>query len=290
MRFISYQRIGNGTDKGTPALGALQGDRLFGTKHGVNASRDLASLLAAGESALKSAHDELLAGEEIDRAEITYLPPFAAPGKVICVGLNYKDHAAESGFQAPSYPALFSRFASSLIGHGAPIIRPGVSDQLDYEGELVAIIGKAGRNIPVERALEHVAGYSIFNDASIRDYQFLSAQWTIGKNFDGTGAFGPSFVTADELPAGAKGLRLQTRLNGEVLQDANTDDMIFDIATLVHLLSIPMELVPGDVIVAGTPSGIGLARNPKRFMKPGDICEVEIEGIGLLSNPIAQQQ
>ena len=140
---------------------------------------------------------------------------------------------------------------------------------MDYEGEVVAIIGKAGRDIPVERALEHVAGYSIFNDASIRDFQFLSAQWTIGKNFDGTGAFGPSFVTADELPAGAKSLRLQTRLNGTVLQDANTDDMIFDIATLVHLLSIPVMLRPGDVIVAGTPSGIGLARNPRIFMKPG---------------------
>ncbi len=283
MRFISYKR---GARTG---LAALKDGKLFSSPNS-SSHQDLTALLAAGGGALATAHQEMLAGEEIDAASIEYLPPFAAPEKIICVGLNYKDHAAESGFQAPSYPALFSRFASSLVGHQAPIIRPNASDQLDYEGEVVAVIGKAGRDIPVERALEHVAGYSIFNDASVRDYQFLSAQWTIGKNFDGTGAFGPSFVTADELPAGAKGLRLQTRLNGVVLQNANTDDMIFDIATLVHLLSIPVMLRPGDVIVAGTPSGIGLARNPKLFMKPGDVCEVEIEGIGLLSNPIAQQQ
>ena len=283
MRFTSWKRDGK------TGLAALKGDKLF-SKMDDRSPYDLTSLLAAGDDALKSAYDQMLAGEEIDATGIEYLPPFATPEKIICVGLNYKDHAAESGFQAPSYPALFSRFASSLVGHQAPIVRPNASDQLDYEGEVVAIIGKAGRDIPVERALEHVAGYSIFNDASIRDFQFLSAQWTIGKNFDGTGAFGPSFVTADELPAGARGLRLQTRLNGAVLQDANTDDMIFDIATLVHLLSIPVTLRPGDVIVAGTPSGIGLARNPKLFMKPGDVCEVEIEGIGVLTNPISQQQ
>ena len=283
MRFISYKRDGKA------GLAALQGDRLFSNIDD-RSPGDLTALLVAGEDALKTAYRQMLAGQEIDAAGIEYLPPFAAPEKIICVGLNYRDHAAESGFQAPAYPALFSRFASSLVGHRASIIRPNASDQLDYEGEVVAIIGKPGRDIPVERALEHVAGYSIFNDASVRDFQFLSGQWTIGKNFDGTGAFGPSFVTADELPAGVKGLRLQTRLNGTVLQDANTDDMIFDIATLVHLLSIPVMLRPGDVIVAGTPSGVGLARNPKLFMKPGDVCEVEIEGIGLLSNPIAQQQ
>ncbi len=283
MRLISYKRNGKAN------LAALKGDKLFRQTDDRSAT-DLTSLLGAGADTLKTAYNQMLAGEQIDPEGIEYLPPFAAPEKIICVGLNYSDHAAESGFQAPSYPALFSRYASSLVGHQAPIIRPNASDQLDYEGEVVAVIGKAGRNIPVERALEHVAGYSIFNDASVRDFQFLSAQWTIGKNFDGTGAFGPSFVTADELPAGAKGLRLQTRLNGAVLQDANTDDMIFDIATLVHLLSIPVTLRPGDVIVAGTPSGIGIARNPKLFMKPGDVCEVEIEGIGILSNPVAQQQ
>ena len=181
-------------------LGALKGDRLFGLQQG--GPTDLTQLLAAGDAALAEAGQAMLAGVEIDTATIEYLPPFGFPEKIICVGLNYRDHAAESGFKAPDYPALFGRFPSSLIGHLAPMIRPKVSDMLDYEGEVVAVIGKAGRNIPKERALEHVAGYSIFNDGSIRDYQFKSAQWMIGKNFDGTGAFGPSFVTADELPAG----------------------------------------------------------------------------------------
>ncbi len=283
MRFVAYRRNGSHVR----ALGVLNGDRLFGLQDGNPA--DLTALVAAGDAALKEAGKAMLAGNEIDIASIEYLPPFGFPEKIICVGLNYRDHAAESGFKAPDYPALFGRFPSSLIGHKAPMIRPKVSDLLDYEGELVAIIGKPGRNIPKELALDHVAGYSIFNDGSIRDYQFKSAQWMIGKNFDGTGAFGPAFVTADELPAGAKTLRLQTRLNGTVLQDANTSDMIFDVETLVSLLSDACELKPGDVIVAGTPSGVGAARDPKIFMKPGDVCEVEIEGIGLLSNTIAQQ-
>ena len=284
MRFVTYHA------KGKSALGACKGKALWGlTSNPTTPSLDLFSLLGGGESTLHQAHTLLLSGEEIDPAGIEYLPPVPNPGKIICFGLNYKDHAAESGLQAPTYPALFGRFASSLVGHRAPIIRPNVSNDLDYEGELAAIIGRPGRNIPVGRALEHVAGYSIFNDASIRDYQFKSAQWMIGKNFDGTGAFGPVFVTADELPAGAKGLRLKTRLNGTVLQDADTKDMIFDVATQVSLMSDCMELRPGDIIVTGTPSGVGLARDPKIYMKPGDICEVEIEGIGTLSNPIAQQ-
>ncbi len=281
MKFVSFRQGGRSR------LGALEGDKLFGSDAH---TPDLTTLLGEGTSAMQEAYATLAAGQEIDATQIEYLPPFAFPEKIVCVGLNYKDHATESGFQPPSYPALFGRFPSSLIGHQSPIVRPDVSDQLDYEGELVAIIGAGGRNIPVERALEHVAGYSLFNDASIRDYQFKSAQWMIGKNFDSTGAFGPSFVTADELPAGAKGLRLQTRLNGTVLQDADTNDMIFDIATLVSMLSDAMLLKPGDVVVAGTPSGIGLARDPKIFMKPGDICEVEIEGVGLLRNPVVQQQ
>ena len=262
---------------------------MFGAKQGADALGDLQALLLAGPEAMQKAYNSLLGGEELDPAGVEYLPPLPFPEKIICFGLNYMDHAAESGFEAPKYPALFGRFPSSLIGHNAPIVRPRVSEQLDYEGELVAIIGKAGRNIPKERALEHVAGYSIFNDGSIRDYQFKSAQWMIGKNFDSTGAFGPAFVSADELEAGAKGLRLKTRLNGNEMQNASTTDLIFDVATQVSLLSDAMLLKPGDVIVTGTPSGVGAARDPKIFMKPGDVCEVEIEGIGLLSNPIVAQ-
>ena len=283
MKFVLYQR------DGAIALGALREAVLFGAKAGSFAPTDLKALLAAGPAVMREVYDGLLQGEEIDSSGISYLPPFPHPEKVICFGLNYKDHASESGFEAPTYPALFGRFPSSLIGHGAPIVRPRVSDQLDYEGELVAIIGKPGRNISKDRALEHVAGYSIFNDASIRDYQFKSAQWMIGKNFDSTGAFGPLFVSADELEPGAKGLRLKTRLNGVEMQNASTTDMIFDVATQISLMSDAMLLKPGDVIVTGTPSGVGLARVPKIFMKPGDVCEVEIEGIGLLSNPIVQQ-
>jgi 2-keto-4-pentenoate hydratase/2-oxohepta-3-ene-1,7-dioic acid hydratase in catechol pathway len=284
MRFVLYRRDGRAS------LGALKGTVLYGAKAGDHAPADLQALIAAGPHALEEAYNGLLQGEEIDPGGIEYLPPLPFPEKIVCVGLNYKDHASETGFEAPKYPALFGRFPSSLIGHQAPIVRPNVSNQLDYEGELVAVIGKPGRGIPVERALEHVAGYSIFNDASIRDYQFKSAQWMIGKNFDSTGAFGPVFVSAEELAAGAKGLRVKTRLNGAELQNASTDDMIFDVATQVSLLSDAMLLKPGDVIVTGTPSGVGLARKPQLFMKPGDVCEVEIEGIGLLSNPVVQQQ
>ena len=170
------------------------------------------------------------------------------------------------------------------------LFRSKVSTQLDYEGELVAIIGKAGRYIAKDRALEHVAGYSICNDASIRDYQFKSAQWTIGKNFDNTGPFGPVFVTSDELPPGASGLRIQTRLNGVVVQDASTASLIFDVATLVSQLSEAVCLQPGDVIVTGTPSGVGLARKPPLWMKHGDICEVEIERIGILRSPVVDDK
>ena len=181
---------------------------------------------------------------------------------------------------------LFHRFPSSWVGHGQPLIRPHVSTQFDYEGELVVVIGKAGRYIGKARALEHVGGYSLFNDGSIRDYQFKSAQWMMGKNFDRSGSFGPDLVTPDELPAGAAGLKLQTRLNGQVLQEANTRDMIFDVATLVSVCSEPFALQPGDIIIAGTPAGVGFARKPPIFMKAGDVCEVEIEGVGLLSNPV----
>jgi len=217
------------------------------------------------------------------------LPPIPNPEKIICVGLNYLDHTSESGFVQPDYPTLFTRVNSSLVGDGAPIVRPTVSDQLDYEGELVAVIGRGGRHIKKADALDHVAGYSIFNDASIRDYQFKTPQWTVGKNFDGTGAFGPVFVTADELPDGCKGLKLETRLNGMTVQSAPIASMVFDVASQIEIISAAITLAPGDLLVTGTPSGVGLARKPPLWMKPGDICEVEIEGIGVLRNPILDE-
>lgn len=248
----------------------------------------LETLLSRGHS-LNDAAAILGRGKPVDLDRVTFRPVLSNPGKIICVGLNYADHSAESGFKQPDYPTLFGRFNSSLIAHGAPIVRPKLSEQLDYEGELVAVIGKGGRNIPKARALDHVIGYSIFNDASIRDYQFKSPQWTMGKNFDDTGAFGPSLVTSDELPPGCLGLKLVTRLNGQVVQSAMIDDMVFDVATQIALVSEAITLSPGDIFVTGTPSGVGLARKPPLWMKHGDICEVEIDQLGILRNPIVDQ-
>lgn len=283
MQFLNFKQ---GSQQGLAVSNGASFNGLLTTD--ANFPGLLQDLLSQGQQALTRAAAVLGKGPAIDLSTISHLPPVQTPGRIFCIGLNYVDHSVESGFAIPTYPAIFSRFAPSMIGHGAPIVRPKVSAQLDYEGELVAIIGKAGRYIAKDKALEHVAGYSICNDASIRDYQFKSAQWTIGKNFDHTGAFGPALVTSDELPAGCKGLRLQTRLNGEVLQSASTDDMIFDVATLVSLLSVAHALQPGDIIVTGTPAGVGLARKPPLWMKPGDVCEIEIEQVGLLRNPVVQ--
>ena len=288
MRFVSYSKGGvaglaieitrenarglYGIDKGAPEFPGTLDDLLQG-------SADLARAAATLEK-----H-----GRPLDAAAITYLPLLSRPQKLICVGLNYADHTKESPYEQPAYPTLFPRWNSGLIGHRAPLIRPRVSEQLDYEGEMVAIIGKGGRHISKARALDHVVGYSIFNECSVRDYQFKSPQWTVGKNFDGTGAFGPMLVTADELPAGGSGLRLETRLNGQVVQSASTTDMLFDVATVIATLSEAVTLMPGDVIVSGTPAGVGFGRKPPLWMKAGDVCEVEIEGIGILSNPVENE-
>lgn len=284
MRFLSYMQAGK---KG---LAIRVGDQLKGlTEVEENYPGHLEQLLQQGSDALINAAQILKQGNVINLEQVEQLPPLSQPPKIICVGLNYADHTKESPYEQPDYPTLFSRFNSSLIANGQPIKRPLCSEQLDYEGELVAIIGKRGRHIAKEDALDYVAGYSIFNDASIRDYQFKAPQWTVGKNFDDTGAFGPEFVTADELPAGAKGLLLTTRLNGKVVQQANTSDMLFDIETLISTISEAITLEPGDLIVSGTPAGVGLGHKPPLWMKQGDVCEVEIEKIGILRSPIANE-
>ena len=211
------------------------------------------------------------------------------PPKILCVGLNYDDHLQESGLKRPVYPEIFARFATSLIAHGEPIRRPPESSALDYEAELAVVIGRGGRRIQHDRALNHVAGYSLFNDATIRDFQLRTPQWTMGKNFDATGAFGPWLVTPDAVPPGAHGLRIRGRLNGRVLQDARTDQLIFGAQALIALISVAMTLEPGDVIITGTPGGVGAARKPPVFMQPGDLFEVEIEGMGVLSNPVQDE-
>lgn len=221
--------------------------------------------------------------------ELDYLPLMRKPGKIICVGLNYADHTKESPYAQPDYPTLFPRFNSSLTAHNKPLIRPRISDTLDYEGEMAVVLKSGGRHIPKDKALDHVAGYALFNEGSVRDYQFKSPQWTVGKNFDDTGAFGPDLVTADELPAGGKSLRLETRVNGKIVQSANTTDMLFDVATIISTLSEAVTLEAGDVIVSGTPAGVGFGMNPKVYLKPGDVVEVSIEGIGKLINPVIDE-
>lgn len=251
---------------------------------------DLLHLLQQGADILLSAGRRLADAPVVAEGAVCYLPVLPNSGKIICVGLNYADHSSESGFKQPDHPTLFARFNSSLVGHRSPIVRPLASDTLDYEGEIAAVIGAGGRHIPRSSALAHVAGYALFNDASVREYQHQTPQWTLGKNFDGTGAFGPFLVTADELPAGLRGLRLETRLNGNVVQSASTDDLVFDVSTLVSVVSEATTLSPGDVIVTGTPSGVGHAREPRLYMHQGDICEVSVEGLGLLSNPVIDEQ
>ena len=285
MRLIAFKN-----EQGRAALGARIGSELIDLSAlGLPATLD--ELLRQGEAGFAAARDATASASTRRSLDgLTYLPPIANPAKAFAIGLNYLDHAAESNFDPPKHPVVFQRYASSWVAHGEALVRPHVSTQFDYEAELVAVIGKAGRYIPKQQALEHVAGYSIFNDGSIRDYQLRTNQWTLGKNFDASGSFGPEFVTADELPAGAAGLRIQCRLNGRTLQDANTKDMIFDVATLVSVCSEAMALQPGDIIITGTPSGVGLARKPQVWMKAGDVCEIEIERIGVLRNAIIDER
>jgi 2-keto-4-pentenoate hydratase/2-oxohepta-3-ene-1,7-dioic acid hydratase in catechol pathway len=225
-----------------------------------------------------------------DFGELTFAPLVPEPGKTICLGLNYFDHAKEGGREKPDYPWFFLRAKSSLLAHGQPALCPKVSDKLDYEAELAVVIGrKVPRHVSQAEALSYVFGYTCFNDISVRDYQKRTPQWTIGKNFDATGAFGPVLVTADELDPGATGLRIQSRLNGRVMQDANTSDMIVGVAQTIELLAQCLTLDAGDVIVMGTPAGVGFARNPPVWLKPNDSIEVEIERIGLLQNRVAAE-
>jgi 2-keto-4-pentenoate hydratase/2-oxohepta-3-ene-1,7-dioic acid hydratase in catechol pathway len=282
MRFMRFQR-------GDAVMIAVQmhGSWRALPEGGTGPEGSLAAALEDG--GLAALAGRLQRGEVVDADKVRALVPLPSPGKIVCVGLNYADHTAESGYVQPEHPTFFARFASSLVAAGDPIVRPRVSEMLDFEGELVAIIGRRGRCIPRAEALDYVAAYSIFNDASVRDFQHRTPQWTLGKNFDGTGAFGPILVTADELPAGASGLAIETRLNGEILQRASTSQLIFDVATLVSGISEAMTLEPGDVVVTGTPSGVGHARKPPLYMRAGDICEVEVEGIGVLRNPIEDE-
>lgn len=290
MRLISF------LDQGQPRLAALKDGNVYRLESILeDPESNLMDILRQGPDALASLSDKLAQSDlQVDKSltleSIKLLPPIERPGKIICLGLNYADHAAEGGHSRPEYPSVFLRSATSLVAHGQNMILPECSEQLDYEAELAVIIGSRCKNVPAEKAQEVIAGYSCFNDGSIRDYQRKTAQWTVGKNFDATGAFGPFFVSTEELPPAAKGLRIQTRLNGVVMQNANTSDMLFPVEEAIAILSECMTLEPGDVVVMGTPAGVGAARKPPVWMKGGDLVEVEIEGIGVLSNTIIPQK
>jgi len=278
---------------GRPALGVRSGETVVDLAAAApGLPSDVGTLLSQGPAGLEAAASAVRSAPSsarLDLASLRLLPPTSAPSKILMLGVNFVDHAAEGGEKKPEHPVLFLRAPSSLVGHGQPIVRPRCSEQLDFEGELAVLIGRRARHVPAAEALSVVAGYSVFNDGSIRDYQLRTSQWTQGKCFDGTGGFGPEFVTADEVPPGATGLRLQTRLNGRVMQDANTADMIFSVAEAIAYFSACMTLEPGDVFSMGTPAGVGFLRNPPILMKPGDVCEVEIDALGVLRNPIVQE-
>ena len=275
------------TPGAAPQWAVQQGNELIALGETLAAGDDPAVGLQLAREGVSAA--QLAKGRPVDAGQVQWLMPVARPGKVICLGLNYAAHAAEGGHKTPEYPSFFLRANSSLMAHRAPLVRPRVSDKLDYEAELAVVIGQRGRHLTEANALDVVAGYSCFNDGSLRDYQRRTPQWTIGKNFDATGAFGPWMVPADDLPAGAKGLKIESRLNGQVMQSDNTANMIVSTAYALQLLSEAVTLEPGDVVIMGTPSGVGYARTPPVFMQPGDRIEIEIEGVGLLSNPVVAE-
>lgn len=281
MRFATFQI------NGAPSWGLIEGEEAV----------DLGAVLRGRYPDLKAA----IAADALDEAAATaagaprhplaaiaWLPVLPNPDKILCVGLNYETHRKETGRAEVDNPTIFARFANSQIGHGADIVRPRVSQNLDFEGELAIIIGKPGRYIARGDAFGHVAGYACYNEGSVRDFQYHTHQFTPGKNFPGTGAFGPWMTTPDEL--GELGpLRLQTRVNGEIVQDATFDQMIFDIPRIVEYCSAFTRLEPGDVIATGTPGGVGAKRNPPLWLKPGDTVEVEIDRLGTLRNGVVDE-
>lgn len=281
MKFASYVLDGR------PMWGVIEGDVAIHVGQVLKAAcPDLKSAIAA--DAFQQAASALGSSQRSPIADLKWLPVIPNPDKIFCVGLNYETHRKETGRAEVKHPTIFARFANTQVGHLAPIVRPRVSTDLDFEGELAIVIGKAGRYIDRSCAFDHVAGYSCYNDASVRDWQHHTHQFTPGKNFPRTGAFGPWMATPDELGELSE-LRISTRLNGEVVQDARLGHMIFDVPTIIEYCSAFNPLEPGDVILTGTPGGVGVKRTPPLWMKPGDVVEVEIERLGTLRNTIADE-
>jgi len=280
MRLASFRTAqgasyGAVTNQGIVDLGRRLGNRYS----------DLKTLLE--RNGLEEARKAAGAAADYKESDVTWLPVIPNPGKIVCVGLNYEEHRQETGRDKTEQPALFLRLAESQVGHRQPILRPRESKNLDYEAEIAVVIGRAGRRISQKDSWNHIAGYSCYNDGSVRDWQRHTIQWTAGKNFASTGGFGPWMVSADEIPAGAL-LTLSCRLNGERMQHATTEQMIFKIPKLIEYISSFTTLLPGDVIVTGTPGGVGARRNPPLWMKPGDTVEIEIDKVGVLVNTIGE--
>jgi 2-keto-4-pentenoate hydratase/2-oxohepta-3-ene-1,7-dioic acid hydratase in catechol pathway len=263
------------TDKGIVDLGGRIGNRF----------PDLKSLIE--KNGLEEARKAAAGPADYKESELAWLPVIPNPGKIVCVGLNYEEHRAETGRDKTENPALFLRVAESQAGHRQPLLRPRESTHLDFEAEIAVIIGKPGRRISQADSWSHIAGYSCYNDGSVRDWQRHTVQWTAGKNFAQTGAFGPWMVTADEIPPGTV-MTLSCRLNGQLMQHATTEMMIFKIPRLIEYISAFMPLAAGDVIVTGTPGGVGARRTPPLWMKPGDAVEIEIDKVGVLANTIKE--
>lgn len=282
MRLMSFEH------QGQAGFGIVTGNGIVdATKRLAGRPRSLRDALIAGAlpdlRRLEGTAPDLALS---DVASAPVIPDAAA--KLLCVGINYLPHIKEMGRERPSHPVLFVRFGDSIVGHGQPLLLPPASTQFDYEGELAVVIGKRARRVSQERALDYIAGYSCFNDGSIRDFQRHSQQFTPGKNFHHSGAFGPWLVTADELP-NPRALQLKTRLNGQLVQDESVGELCFDIPQLIEYCSIWTQLEPGDVIVTGTPGGVGAGRTPPLWMKHGDTLEIEISKIGTLTNPVVNE-
>lgn len=275
MAFVSYRR-----GAASPSYGRLDGDTIVDLGGVRGAPADLKAALGSLET--------LADGERVALAEVTLVPVIPNPGKILCVGHNYESHRAETGRAKVAHPSIFTRFADTLVAHGASIVRPATSTDLDYEAELAIVIGRGGRAIAEADAMSHVAGYACFNDASVRDWQWHTSQFTPGKNFPGTGAFGPKLVTPEEAGDLAD-IHVISRLNGEIMQDQPVRDMIFPIAQIIAYVSGFTVLSPGDVIATGTPGGVGSKRTPPVWMKPGDTIEIDCGPIGTLANTIADE-
>lgn len=285
MRLVTFKQAG------TISIGARTDDGVVDlSRADPGLPTEMVALLAGGPELMDRAAQAVagFGGARLPEDEVELLAPILNPPKMFGIGENYAAHAVETGNVPPENVVVFAKYSTTIIGPDAPIVLPRVSHKVDYEAELGVVIGAGGRNIPPEQAFEHVVGYLPFHDVSARDYQMRTTQWTLGKNFDTFSPMGPALVTADEI-SDPHDLGIRCRVSGETLQEANTGDMIFDIPTLIAELSSVMTLEAGDVIATGTPPGVGMARTPPRWLRPGDVTEVEIDGLGVLRNPVVAE-